>query len=88
MIESNEPLEKRIEGIHLPIANDPSCIGEDIYGITDLPLLIEWWKAGQWLDSTSDNSFRTKQLKEFHAALWIQINRLHPKTLLRFQDIE
>lgn len=88
MIQQTVPLERKVEATHLSIVTDPSYIGHDIYAITDLDLLIAWWKAGQWLDSTNDNSFKTKQLRDLHASVWIQINNLHSKTLLRFHDIE
>lgn len=88
MTHQTKPVERTVEATDLPIVTDPSYIGHDVYAITDLDLLIEWWKAGQWLDSSNDNSFKIKQLRDFYASVWIQINRLHSKTLLRFRDIE
>ncbi|MFZ1806879.1 MAG: hypothetical protein WAU36_06655 [Cyclobacteriaceae bacterium] len=68
--------------------------GLDVYHITDLNLLIEWWNSVKKYVhlkelAAEDKKYRIESWIEFfYASLWIRINQLHPKLLLRFDDIK
>lgn len=83
----HSPLQKEIEVIHLSVVRDTSLIGTDIFSITDLDQLIDWWLTGSSLVNPNGKDYKTKELTSLIAAIWIQINILHPKCLLKFSDL-
>lgn len=87
MTSLNYSREKRIEPIHLSVVGDSIFLGQDIYEITDLDLLTCWLKGCALLNYSDNTDNRTRQLKEFSAAVWIQLNILSPKILLKFEDL-
>lgn len=87
MTSLNYSREKRIEPIHLSVVGDPIFLGQDIYEIADLDLLTCWLKQCKWLNYVEKTAHKTKELREFSGAVWIQLNLLHPKTLLKFEDL-
>jgi hypothetical protein len=74
---------------HTTLGIDAIYIGLNLYKMNDLDLLIEWYnQVGKYMDSLVDGqSSKEKELSQLNAVLWICINRLHPKPLLRFRDI-
>ncbi len=73
---------------HTALGIDPIWTGLEVEKIIDLEILITWWnlvmsKAG---DKVSGKIY-DKGLQEFHCSLWIRINQLHPKYLLRYEDL-
>ena len=85
----SNPLKKVIEPIHISITKDSSFVGCDVYSVTDLELLTTWWQRGEklHLNQAEYNDFKTRQLKDLHGAVWVQLNILLSKTLLTFQDV-
>lgn len=73
---------------YLPIVQDEIWLGMDIYKVTDINLLITWYnKTILFAADQKTRQLKDLQWQRFHAALWIRINQLHPKELLRFEDI-
>lgn len=73
---------------HLELGIDDVYIGMDVYSITDIQLLVQWWnliikKAGARLT----NKVQDKGLQLLHSAIWIRINILLPEERLRFEHI-
>lgn len=89
MRKNNDHAELLITNWHSTLGIDPVYIGLNVYGMTDLDLLIEWINlVGKYMDSLVDGqSSKEKELSLLNAALWIRINQLHPKVLLKFSDI-
>lgn len=72
-----------INEAHLPVVKDYTWLGMNVYTVTDLNLLIEWWNSLLKIAETRED----KALIQFSSALWIRVNELHPKVTLRFEDI-
>jgi len=77
-----------IDDRHTELGIDDVYTGMNVYTITDLKLLVDWWnlviqKAGARLT----NKVQDKGLQEFHSAIWITINVLLPDVRVRFEDI-
>lgn len=73
---------------HTELGIDDVYTGMDVYSITDVQLLVQWWnlvikKAGALLT----NKVQDKGLQAFHSAIWIRINILLPEERLRFEHI-
>lgn len=85
----SNPLQKLIEPIHISIIKDSSFVDCDVYSVTDLELLTTWWQRGEklGLNLTENNDYKTRQLKDLHAAVWVQLNILLSKRLLTFEDV-
>lgn len=78
----------RINTVHLAVGIDESWTGVNVYSITDLALLVEWWnKTIRYGADPITREIADKQLAAFHTALWLRINLIHPKQLLSFADI-
>jgi hypothetical protein len=70
------------------IGIDRSWIGVNVYKVTDLQLLIEWWnKVIRYAGVNLSKDQRSDDMAHFHAAVWIRINELHPTFRLKFKDI-
>lgn len=80
-----------IDESHCSIGIDEMWQGINVHTMTDLSLLIQWYNkvektiAASMLPATHP---RGKWLQQFSSALWIRINQLHPKLLLKFDDIK
>lgn len=68
---------------------DDTYAGLNIYTMTDLNLLIKWWNLTvRYMNNLVEGkTSKQTEMSYLQAALWIRINELHPKVLLRFEDI-
>jgi hypothetical protein len=72
----------------LAIGIDDTWTGMNVYTVHDLQLLIEWFnKTIRYAGDQLTREVKDNKFKQFHAALWIRINYLHPQYILRFADI-
>ncbi|HMU68457.1 MAG TPA: hypothetical protein PKC38_00540 [Chitinophagales bacterium] len=77
-----------IESAHLVAGIDASWLGVNVYSITDLNKLIEWWnKLIRYAGDPVTREITDRELGRFHSALWVRINMIHPKEHLLFADI-
>jgi len=74
---------------HCSIGIDEVNVGLNVHSVTDLQILIDWWNAAvRYERNLKDGKTSTpNQLQYLLAAIWIRINMIHPKFLLRFEDI-
>lgn len=74
-----------INSTHQPVI-DKSWNGVDLMQVSDLDMLVEWWnKLIRYAGAV--NTIREKQLAALQNVLWVRINQVHPKQVLRFEDI-
>lgn len=78
-----------IDHWHTTFGIGEEFLGLNVYTMSDLQLLIDWWNCTvRYMASLVDGkSSKEKELANLQAALWIRINQLHPKYMLRFSDI-
>lgn len=77
-----------IDTQHMAIIQDTTWLGMDVHQVTDLNLLIDWWnKTILFAADQKTREINDAGWQRFHSALWIRINALHPKYLLKFDDI-
>lgn len=73
---------------HMSIVQDTTWLGMDVHAVMDLELLIDWWnKTILFAADQKTREIKDKGWQQFHAAIWIRINQLHAKQLLKFEDI-
>jgi hypothetical protein len=73
---------------HQLIIKDESWMGYNVYSMNELHVLIEWWnKTILYAADRITREIKDKSWIDFHAAVWIRVNELHPKKLLKFDDI-
>ncbi len=78
----------QIRTAHLAVGIDAGWTGVNVYSITDLALLVEWWnKTIRYGGDAITREIADKELAAFNTALWLRINMIHPKQLLSFADI-
>ena len=83
-----KPLVLLIDQDHLPIVKDETWTGMNLYTVEDLQLLITWWNHTiLFAADRITKEIKDKKMQAWHSALWIRINMIHPKHLLRFTDI-
>jgi hypothetical protein len=82
------PLIYRIDADHLAMGLSSSWMGVNVYAIKDLDLLIEWWNKNiRYSGDPMTKEIKDKRMSDLQSAIWIRINELHPKHLLKFEDI-
>src|SRR5687767_13978670 len=83
-----QTLQHQIDRAHMPVIQDESWLGHDVYAIHDINVLIDWWNKNiRYAADQLTREIKDRKLNEFQSALWIRINQLHPKSLLHFADI-
>lgn len=66
---------------------DPAFVGVDLFKIIDLEMLIQWWNQVERTSERFATSKPDRELQDLSCALWVRINQVHWKPLLRFNDI-
>lgn len=79
------PFSLTISYRHLKLI-DRTYLGQDVFKITDKTILADCVRKGQYLDTIQTQSVN-HDLKDLHAACWIQLNRLSDNLLLKFKDV-
>ena len=88
VLDERRLLQLIIQPQHLVIGIDQSWLGVNVYTITDLNVLVEWWnKTIRYAGDPVTKEVKDRNLGHFHSALWVRINLIHPKYQLCMADI-
>lgn len=88
VLAERKKLNFQLQPEHAAIGIDRSWVGVNVYQVTDLNVLIEWWnKTIRYAGDPVTKEVTDRKFAHFHSALWVQINLIHPKEHLCFADI-